>query len=282
MSVKGKLRSARALWREVRDPPLITRNESLKRERIKALVSTPCPAPVFIFGLQKSGTSAICGLLGEATGERTQIDFEGAWEPYMSRLVRGETGTRAFVRRNAWAFSARIIKEPCLTLAAPELMAHFPAARAIFVVREPASNIQSILNRLKIPGHLAELGGDAPPLPNDTWRCLLGGADLGYGGQSHIEALALRWSRAAETYLAQPERYVLVRYEDFLADKTGAIEGLAAAVGLEATRPIDHLLDVQFQPAAKVRSAPAEFFGERNLEIITRLTGPAAERLGYA
>src|SRR5205085_6773705 len=115
---------------------------------------------------QKSGTSAIAALLGAATGLRAEIAVPGAWEPCLIPLLRHEVPISKFLRRNALAFSAPIVKEPCLTFIAPRLLDYFPAAQAVFIVREPFQNIRSMLDRLGIAGNLQEFVPRLHKLPN--------------------------------------------------------------------------------------------------------------------
>ncbi|MGB7242269.1 MAG: hypothetical protein WBC93_09310 [Sulfitobacter sp.] len=276
------VKTIRSVVTDLLTPPLITREDNLRRERIKSVFSKPTRAPVIIFGVQKSGTSAISGLLGEATALRTQIDFQGAWEPFMTDLVLGRTEIADFVNKNAWAFSAKIIKEPCLTFVAPQVMAHFPNGQAVFVVREPARNIQSILNRLRLSGQDTTLDANQGAALNDTWRSILTGQDMGLQGLNTIEVLARRWQRAAEIYYADSDQYILVRYEDFLAGKVTEIGHLAKSLNIPVKHDIHHLVDVAFQPAARNRVGPLAFFGQKNLSLIHEICGPAAAKLGYA
>ncbi len=44
-------------------------------ERLRALAARPNKRPVFVFGNQKSGTTAIAALLAAATGRRATLDF---------------------------------------------------------------------------------------------------------------------------------------------------------------------------------------------------------------
>jgi len=109
---------------------------------------------MFVFGNQKSGTTAIASLLAAATAKTVTLDFAGAEVPYATALLGGGIPIAEFVRRNSWAFSAQVIKEPTLTFVAPALMDHFGVARAAFIVRNPYDNIRSMLVRQKLRGDL--------------------------------------------------------------------------------------------------------------------------------
>jgi hypothetical protein len=248
-------------------------------ERLRALAARPNPHPLFVFGNQKSGTSAVAGLLAAATQKSVTLDFAGATEPYIGRLLRHETSLGEFVRANAWAFSADIVKEPNLTFAAPELMAHFGVARAVFVIRDPRDNIRSILDRLKLPGDLAALDPDTIKA-NRTWRSQLAGHDLGLPKDHYIATMARRWLRAVEIFQSARAHFVPIRYDEFRTDRPASIVALAKTLGLNATIDIAPIADRDFQRRGRSRS-PLEFFGADNLSRIDAICGVTARLLGF-
>jgi hypothetical protein len=250
-------------------------------ERLRAVFSRPHDAPLFVFGQQKAGTSAIAGLLCAATGEPLVRDFRGAREPHLGRLLRGELPVARFVSRNAWAFSMPIVKEPSLTFVAPALLDHFPKARAVFITRDPWANIRSILGRQRLSGDadLPVRGNGARP--NKTWQSILSGRDLGLAPDHFIGILARRWVRAADICEQLGDRVVAVRYEDFNRDKANTINRLVAGVGMTPRNDISALLDHPFQRSGQSKESIAEFFGA-NLSRINDICADRAARLGYA
>jgi hypothetical protein len=248
-------------------------------ERLRALVATPHSAPAFVFGNQKSGTTAIAGLLAVATARRATLDFAGATEPFIGRLLRGETDLAEFVRHNAWAFSADIVKEPSLTFVAPALMDHFGVSRAVFVIRDPRDNIRSILDRLKLPGDLPAFEPDRLKA-NRTWRSLLAGHDLGLPQDHYVATLARRWLRAVEVFDGARERFEFIRYRDFKKDRATSIARLARSLKLDPRHDISSRAEHAFQRKGTARVA-AEFFGKDNLARIDDICGPAAATLGF-
>lgn len=249
-------------------------------ERLRALAATPHPHPLFVFGNQKAGTTAIAGLLAAATGLRATLDFAGTTAPRFAKLRHGETAIEDFIRRNAWAFSAPIVKDGNLTFVAERSMAHFGVERAIFVLRDPFDNIRSILNRLKLAGDLAGL--DVKRMrANATWRAILSGEDIGFPPDHYVATLARRWLMAAEICERGGDAFVRVRYEDFLTDKTGTIHTLARAFDLPAVNDIAALLDRDFQRRGNPAADPRKFFGNENFSRIENICGDAAARLGY-
>jgi hypothetical protein len=255
-----------------------TLNKRVLRERLLAMVSRPNAAALLVFGNQKSGTSAISGLLSEATGRSLIADFGGAQEPFIGELIRGEISVARYVARNAWAFSASIVKEPGLTFAAPALMDHFAQSRAVMVLRNPWHNIRSMLERLDIRGD-ADRAVPGKRRINRTWQSVLAGADLGLPPAHYIDILAQRWARAAEIAEQLDDRTILVRYEDFSRDKHGAIERLAQAFALPVVDDISAKLDHAFQPRGR-GADPKEFFG-KNYDRIGAICGVKAARHGY-
>jgi len=255
-----------------------TLNKRVLRERLLALMSTPAPAPLLVFGNQKSGTSAISGLLAEATDLRLITDFAGAREPYIGELIRGDTPIAAYIKRNAWAFSADIVKEPGLTFVAPALMAHFARSRAVTVVRNPWNNIRSLLERLDLRGDADRVIPGSRHI-NRTWQSILAGADLGLPPGHYIDILATRWLRAAEIPGRLDARNIVIRYEDFAPEKQASIEALAKALDLPVVADISAKLEHAFQPRGR-GTDPRAFFG-KNYERIGAICGPRALQLGY-
>lgn len=262
--------------RDVLGVPLPKRR--LIRERLLALTATANPHPAFVFGNQKSGTTAIAALLAAATGKTVTLDFAGAEHPYASALLSGATPIAEFVRRNSWAFSAQVIKEPTLTFVAPQLMDYFGAEKAVFIVRNPFDNIRSILVRQKLRGDLDTLPAGARL--NPTWRRILSGEDLGLSRAHYIEILAQRWLRAVEIWRNHQERFVLVRYEDFLQDKKCKIAQIAQAFDLAIVEDVTPFLEVEYQPRDKV-SQPADLFFGDNYYRIKKICESAAMGFGY-
>jgi hypothetical protein len=249
---------------------------------VASLFARPNPAPIFILGHQKSGTSAVAGLLGELTGSSTTIDLrnEDRWPTY-PRLKACEISFERFLRRNRLDFSRRIVKEPNLTFFHAELAARFPRARFAIVVRDPRTNLKSVLDRLGLPGDRREVPAECERELRRGWRLMLEPGWLGLEGEGYVDVLAQRWNRCADVYLEHASAMPLVRYEDFRADKLGTLEALAADLGLEHREDISARLDQQFQPAGDRSVAVADFFGAENLGRIESLCGSRMERFGY-
>lgn len=254
-------------------------NKRVLREQMLSLVSAPHPSPLFVFGNQKSGTSAIAGLLAASSGQRLIADFAGAREPYIGRLLRGETSIADYVSANAWAFSAPIVKEPSLTFVAAQLMEHFALRRAVFIIRDPWANIRSILNRLELRGDTEFPVQSANRKINRNWQSILRGQDLGLEPSHFVTNLARRWLRAVEICEKLENRAAVVRYEDFNRRKIPVIGELAGNLNLPIRNNIAALADHQFQPRGQSVDL-AEFFGP-NLKRINDICAEIAWRYGY-
>jgi hypothetical protein len=75
---------------------------------------------------------------------------------------------------------------------------------------------------------------------------------------------------------------VLIRYEDFLEDKTGEIARLAERLGLARINDISDKVDTQYQPRGNRGIDWHTFFGEGNLKRIERICSDRMHLLGYA
>ena len=249
-------------------------------ERLRARFSRPHPEPLILFGNQKSGGTAIAGLLAAATGLRATLDLTGTKAPYFSQLMQGKISLPTFIRRNAFSFSAPIIKDGSLTFVGAHLMEQFELKRAAFIIRDPFDNIRSILDRLKLPGHLQSLDVSTLKI-NRTWKSILSGEDIGLPRSHYVETLARRWLAATEFYGREHHRLTLVRYDRFCADKRGTVLWLAHTFNLSARHDVTALLDHPFQRRGTPTRDWEGFFGHDNMERIIQICGPAAMRLGY-
>lgn len=242
------------------------------------------PRPLLVLGNQKSGTTAVAGLLAHALGWRATLDIRGIHGDAQRRLHAGELSLADFVEANRLAFSRPLVKEPALTFLLDPLVECFPDSPIVFVVRDPRSNIRSILNRLGLPGDrealdaaALERAGRAGP----NWRRMLEpGAWCGAHSEHYVLRLAERWRRAAELLLEHRDRLVPVRYEDFLADREGVIAELADRLGLTPRRRLGERAFHAFQRPG-CPAPPQLFFGPRNLARILDCCAEPMRALGY-
>lgn len=242
------------------------------------------PEPIFVFGNQKAGTSAIAALLGEATGLSYTIDILCLYENLETKLLQGESSFDEVIHKARYYFSQDIIKDPGFTFFYDEIASRFPKSKKVFILRDPRQNIRSILNRLEIPGNLPDLSPQhwqhiRENFPN--WYHILEGSLAGHKGENYIETLALRCQKAFRIYRQHQAELIAIHYEDFQKNKVEKIQNLASQLGLQAIKNIDHVKDVQFQPRGNNSLSLNDFFGNENLHRIEAICQEDMEALGY-
>lgn len=242
------------------------------------------PNPIFVFGNQKAGTSAIAALLGEATGLSYTIDIFCLYQGLEERLLNGESSFDEVINRGQYYFSKHIIKDPGFTFFYDEIASRFPSSKRIFVLRDPRHNIRSILNRLKLPGNLDDLSPEQWQTLKQQfpgWYPVLEGSLTGHKGKTYIETLALRCQRVLQLYCQQQAELVPVYYEAFNQNKVSSIYQLATQLDLQVKQDINHVKDVQFQPKGNTQVSLEQFFGSANLQCIEEICGETMLAVGY-
>lgn len=246
------------------------------RSYIKNKLTKANKEAIFIFGFQKSGTSAIAGLLAESTGKSVTIDTPYFWYPNARKIIDNEISVKSIVEKYCYPFSKDIFKEPNATFFIPQIEQFFYLKKYVFIVRNPFDNIRSILNRLSIPGNLNRIND--PKLINSNWLSLF----EEYPDQNYIGALANWWMKANNQFnYINSARCVLVRYEDFVENKIQCIENLALQLNLEPMFPIRNA-DKQFQSKGNNNENLKKFFGQNNYQIIENICGDLMDKYGYS
>ena len=241
-------------------------------------------SPVFILGNQKSGTSVIASLLGELTNNKTSIDlfYSGFYYNLFLKWKERSINTKAFIDRNKFNFSNKIIKEPHLSVFYDELYEQFPDAKFVMIVRNPIDNIRSILDRLNINGNKDKLDLLDMNKIFHSWNLLFDNSWIGGNTSNYIEVLAERWNIIINNYLVNKDNMILIKYEDFINDKKGVIEKLAQDLNLPLVNDISGILDVQHQSKGKRREiSPVDFFGQENIGRIKLICSENITKLGY-
>ena len=249
--------------------------------RLRSRGAQAHPEPIVVLGNQKSGTTAIAGLLARHTGLSVTLDMPAICLA-IDGLLRGTRSLEAFARTYRWYFSNAIIKEPWLTFLATQTKEIVPGATFVLVVRDPRDNIRSICDRLGVRG---DSDSDPPAIRRLTrgWREVFPDEAEVAERLHYVESLARRWRRAARVVeeLA-PTTVRVVRYEDFVADKAACIARLARDLGREPAEDVRGIVDKPFQPAGRSRDvAWSDFFGPSNLSRIERICADEMERYGY-
>ncbi|NRD89387.1 hypothetical protein C8024_07895 [Sphingopyxis sp. BSNA05] len=213
------------------------------------------PAPVFLLGHPKSGTTAIGSLLARATGLEVAHDlFQsfGISRAEAADLIEGRMTIAAFVAKYPYAFASPLQKCPKLTFAYPALVQHFPLARFALIARNPYDTIRSFLFRRGLPGDATRIERPLALLPEKL--------------EGHyIDRLAHRWNLAAEVALDHPEHITKIRYEDFREDKIGEIARLADSLGLTAQHDVTPWLDIDYKPRSHTGTTVEQFLAPRIL-----------------
>ncbi len=229
------------------------------------------PAPVFLLGHPKSGTTAIGGLLARATGLDVTHDlFQSFGIPRAEAtdLIEGRMPMAEFVAKYPYAFASPVQKCPKLTFAYPALAEHFPRARFALIARNPYDTIRSFLFRRGLPGDAARIERPLALLPEKQ--------------EGHyIDRLAHRWNLAVRVALDNPSSVSKIRYEDFREDKIGEIVRLADRLGLAAPHDITPWLDIDYKPRSHTGTTVEQFFGPENFARIGAICGENMVRMGY-
>ncbi|MCW8896654.1 MAG: sulfotransferase [Flavobacteriales bacterium] len=225
-------------------------------------------------GMPKAGTTAIAALLGKKTGQKTMLDTPFFWYPYNFLLLKKEITLKNHLIKHSSILKNKIIKEPNFTLLFDEFYQLYPKAKFIFIVRNPKDNIRSILNRLNLPGNLPDFTA-YDELPK-SWQSLF--YDY-YSSKNHyIEKLADMWVKYNNIYLQNKERFILIKYEDFIKNKEVEIVKLAKSVGLNPQFDIKDIENKQFQPKGNQNILLDDFF-EENIKYIHQITLNLEKRL---
>ncbi|NIK11788.1 sulfotransferase domain-containing protein [Alkalibacillus almallahensis] len=239
---------------------------------------------IFVLGNQKSGTSAIVGLLAGLSDKSVTIDTKGIYEPIQSNIHSGNTSFSTFVKKNKYDFSPSLIKEPSFTFLYKDIRNIFNSRKNVFIVRDPRDNIRSILNRLNLPGHVENFEYDTPELwetVSEDWKLTITNNFLHVKSSNDIGKMAERWVKAIEVYEQYQDEFVLLRYEEFKMDKNKEIKNLAKKLDLPEINDISSKLDHQFQPKGNNDMSHEDFFGKNNLELINSICEKHMKKYGY-
>lgn len=229
---------------------------------------------IWVFGMPKSGTTAIAGLMSKMSNSSVTLDTKYLWEPYISLLKDGHVDFGKHIQKYSYPFSKKIIKEPVATEFYYEIKQEFKLDNYIVITRNPYDNIRSILNRMKIEGNKTDINiNDVSP----GWR-----RDLGYRkGVSYIQALAEMWNDYYDEKIIYNKSCVIVKYEDFQQNKSAVIRKACKSVGLVPLNSIASYENVQYQPKGNSDVNIHKFYGNDNLDIITKICSSKMKQLNY-
>jgi hypothetical protein len=232
--------------------------------------------PIFVLGHPKSGTTAIAALLARTSGEEFTDDlFQKIALPRSEKeaLFLEKDAFAEFIARYPELFGTRINKSPKLTFLYGELRALFPAARYIYVVRDPRSALRSFLGWRHIPGNRETIDDPTQLRQLEVLPTQAPG--------HYVERLAHRWNQAADVYLHHRDEMVLVRYEDFTVEPGAIVRRLALSVGLSPAIDISQETSVRYKSSGVADIAWRDFFGGANLPRIETICGERMRSFGY-
>jgi hypothetical protein len=225
----------------------------------------PNKEALWVFGIQKAGTSAIASLLAHRAGKSATIDSPFLWMPYIEKLQNEEIDLKNHIDCYPHDFSKEIIKEPNATYIFRQIKQNFNLNKYILIIRNPLDNIRSILNRLNIPGdqHNIELEKIHP-----KWQHLFKSK-----GNNYVKDLAELWlSIYGNREFTSTDNCILIKYEDFNKDKVKTINTICDLLDYEGVASIDKLKNKNFQPRGNSKVDLRLFFGEENYKLILEKT----------
>jgi hypothetical protein len=234
--------------------------------------------PIIITGNQKSGTSAIVSLLGEATGKSYIVDVFFRMGSVEERLLSKKINFRCFLEKARMYLCNDIIKEPEFILFTEEIKATFPDSRVVFIIRDPFENIRSILNRLNLTANEAQniKAIDRPLVKDSPLWDLLYHKNVPYEGDNLFEKLVYRWLYSIEQIdKFDSDSLIVIKYETFTNNKIDFIEDLARKLNLPLHHNIEHLINYNFQPKGK-KEDKSKFF---TLEQINKIEDVCREKM---
>ena len=232
----------------------VKRNFIKKWGAYQKQIGKPNKDVIWVFGMQKSGTSAIAGLLAHRSGKTVTIDTPELWTPHLEKLKSGQLSLKNHIYKNPYDFSKDIIKEPNATFLFDELKGIFKLKKYVVIIRNPFDTIRSILNRLGLPGDQSSINiNDVNP----NWRGIFNN-----NGNNYISDLCELWNEAySNEDMINSKSCILVKYEDFVEDKTSFIDDLCRKLNLPLKYNIELIQDKNFQPKGDKNVDLANFFG---------------------
>lgn len=275
--------SRRAKWGRLLDDRLFRLSKPLRRVN---------PDAIHVFGCQKSGTSAVAQLTAMAGGLSATVDIPTIWRTPVSDIVRGEASVKGLVEAHRPYFSRELVKEPGLAPILDEVAGHIGLQKVVFVVRNPTTNVRSILQRRGVAGDLPELRvEDVAAMLKGNWHWTYDWphvyrpqAKFWSEGRHYVEGLGALWSSCVAAMERAEKNGVevhVVRYEDFVKDKRGTVERILAEFGRPVRQDVSAHVDVRFQPKGDHSISVEDFFGADNLARLEDVTRPGAQLFGY-
>jgi hypothetical protein len=272
----------------------------------------PPERPILLIGCPRAGTTALRTAL-LAGGEARSVQAEGhiLWNEFHPPRRRVATSDalgasdvssreRRFVHLAVRASTRGhrfLDKTPENCLRIGYLDALFPDARFVFLHRDPAENISSLMEGWRarprfVTHRLPEPLRGIAPLDGERWSFALIPGWRELLDASLEEICARQWAVCNEAVLEArssmaPERWIEITYDRLVADPEGELSRVHEAVGLEfngAAREAAAALPSRTAPTA-LTPPRADKWREENREAVERvlpLVAGVAGRLGYS
>lgn len=132
-------------------------------------------------------------------------------------------------------------KTPANSLRIPFLVTLFPDARIVFLIRRPEDTISSLME-----GWKNWSGNGSGPWTFTRWHYVVPPGWRAWTGRPLAEICAFQWVESTRTALQDlerhcPGRYLLVRYEDMIAEPVGTFAGIRRYCELAESPYFDRL-----------------------------------------
>jgi len=237
---------------------------------------------IIVLGNQKAGTTVIAALLAKYGGLSCILDIQPELRKrFFQQVLTGKMQFEEYLHIYKRVFQYEVVKDPNLTLLYPHLITVFSKAKYVYISRDPRDNIRSILDRFGTSGKAEDVNWGQKNIPG-SWRYVMNNQWLGCPHDQYIEQLAWRWNRMTDTYLQNPNKMRLIRYEDFCEDKAMQIKQLAEDLGVKEKEDISDKVNVQYQGYGRNRDKSwDQFYSQENLQKIEEMCAEGMEKLGY-
>lgn len=309
--------SRRALQRSLRTTFTPTLRDRLGRVALRLRQASHLPAllagakverPILIIGAPRSGTSLLFSILRQSLalahwpGESHEVweaDYHPALRGWDSNALDAADVIPDAAERIKRSFflvagSKRLIdKAPRNTLRVPFVEAIFPDATYIFLRRDGRDNVNSLINAWRTPRYRTYLMPEPLNIPGvdpHWWKFVL------YPGwredtNGPLEVVCARqWTISNELALdaagkVSPDRWIDVRYEDFVDDPVAVVGHVIARLGLPFEDAVRRRAAAASTTPINIVTPPerGKWKRENPKEIgsILPLIAPVMVRLGY-
>jgi hypothetical protein len=211
--------------------------------------------------------------------------YEHAWREPLRRLLLARMLAQFRDLGGRVATDYLVIKEPHGSEAADVLASTLPQSRLLIVVRDPRDVVDSILDAVR-PGGWAS---DLATVDDDS-----------DSRARFVEDYTLLWLERTRVVLTArdqvgPDRHLLLRYEDLLADATTGVRSILAWLGLDVPPQLDeHIARLSFAELKPEAKGPGQFaraatpgmwrhnLDRREQDIVNAIAQPMLRELGYA